>query len=192
MSELRFVPRTAYVIYIASTPERVWEALTGPEFTRQYFSGRSVEIEPKVGGSFVMRMPDGRFDIKGRVVEWDRPRRLSVTWEVDFAEFRELPACLVTYDIEPMGESVRLTMTEAHQWAVPDAILAGGRQGWPLILSGLKRHRDRQADRGQRQDGAAAGDAGRDQGGGGEEAVARGLGFKPLKVRERGISAGWR
>jgi Activator of Hsp90 ATPase homolog 1-like protein len=66
MSELRFVPRTAYVIYIASTPERVWEALTGPEFTRQYFSGRSVEIEPKVGGSFVMRMPDGRFDIKGR------------------------------------------------------------------------------------------------------------------------------
>jgi len=37
-----------------------------------------------------------------------------------------------------MGESVKLTMTEAHQWAVPDAILAGGRQGWPLILSGLK------------------------------------------------------
>jgi uncharacterized protein YndB with AHSA1/START domain len=85
-----------------------------------------------------MRMPDGRFDIKGRVVEWDPPRRLSATWEVDFAEFRELPACLVSYDIEPMGGSVKLTMTEAHQWAVPDAILAGGRQGWPLILSGLK------------------------------------------------------
>ena len=44
----------------------------------------------------------------------------------------------MTYDIEPMGESVKLTMTEAHQWLVPDAILAGGRQGWPLILSGLK------------------------------------------------------
>jgi uncharacterized protein YndB with AHSA1/START domain len=138
MSEPRFVPKTVYVIYIASTPEKVWEALTSAEFTRQYFSGRSVEMEPKVGGSFVMRMPDGRFDIKGRVVEWDPPRRLSATWEVDFAEFRELPACLVTYDIEPMGESVKLTMTEAHQWAVPDAILAGGRQGWPLILSGLK------------------------------------------------------
>jgi len=138
MSEPKFVPQTVYVIYIASTPEKVWEALTSAEFTRQYFSGRSVEIEPRVGGSFVMRMPDGRFDIKGRVVEWDPPRRLSTTWEVDFAEFRELPACLVTYDIEPMGESVKLTMTEAHQWAVPDAILAGGRQGWPLILSGLK------------------------------------------------------
>jgi hypothetical protein len=37
-----------------------------------------------------------------------------------------------------MGGSVKLTMTEAHQWEVPDAILAGGRQGWPLILSSLK------------------------------------------------------
>jgi hypothetical protein len=51
---------------------------------------------------------------------------------------RELPESLVTYDIEPMGGSVKLTMTEAHQWDVPDAILAGGRQGWPLILSSLK------------------------------------------------------
>ena len=51
--------------------------------------------------------------------------------------FRELPASLVTYDIEPMGGSVKLTMTEAHQWEVPDAILAGGRQGWPFILSSL-------------------------------------------------------
>ena len=85
-----------------------------------------------------MRMPDGRFDIKGEVVEWDPPRRLSVTWGVAFEEFRELPESLVTYDIEPMGGSVKLTMTEAHQWEVPDAILAGGRQGWPLILSSLK------------------------------------------------------
>ena len=138
MTEPKFVPKTVYVIYIASTPEKVWEALTSPEFTRQYFSGRNVELEPKVGGRFVMRMPDGRLDITGRVTEWDPPRRLSVTWAVDFAEFRELPECLVTYDIEPMGGSVKLTMTEAHQWAVPDAILAGGRQGWPLILSGLK------------------------------------------------------
>jgi uncharacterized protein YndB with AHSA1/START domain len=138
LSEPKFVPKTSYVIHIVSTPEKVWEALTSTEFTTRFFFGRSVEIEPKVGGSFLMRMPDGRFDIKGRVVEWDPPRRLSATWEVDFAEFRELPTCLVTYDIEPMGESVKLTMTEAHQWAVPDAILAGGRQGWPLILSGLK------------------------------------------------------
>ena len=138
MREPKFVPKTIYVTYIASTPERVWAALTSSEFTRRYFFGRSVEIEGKVGGSFAMRMPDGRFDIKGRVVEWDPPRRLQVTWAVDFEEFRELPESLVTYEIEPLGGSVKVTMTESHRWDVPDAILAGGRQGWPLILSSLK------------------------------------------------------
>jgi hypothetical protein len=53
-------------------------------------------------------------------------------------EFRELPECLVTYEIEQAGGAVKLTMTEAHSWAIPDAILAGGRAGWPAILSGLK------------------------------------------------------
>jgi uncharacterized protein YndB with AHSA1/START domain len=138
MSEPKFVPKTIYVTYIASTPEKVWAALTSSEFTTRYFFGRSVEIEGKVSGRFAMRMPDGRFDIKGRVVEWDPPRRLQVTWQVDFEEFRELPESLVTYEIEPLGGSVKVTMTESHQWDVPDAILAGGRQGWPLILSSLK------------------------------------------------------
>jgi len=138
MRESKFLPKTVYVTYIASTPEKVWEALTSAELTRQFFFSRTIEIEPMVGGSFAMRMPDGKFDIKGKVIEWDPPRRLSVTWGVAFEEFRELPESLVTYDIEPMGGSVKLTMTEAHQWDVPDAILAGGRQGWPLVLSSLK------------------------------------------------------
>ena len=60
MSEPKFVPKTIYITYIASTPEKVWEALTSSEFTRRYFFGRSVEIEGKAGGRFAMRMPDGR------------------------------------------------------------------------------------------------------------------------------------
>ncbi len=52
MSEPKFVPNTVYVTYIASTPEKVWEALTGAEFTRQYFFGHSIEVEAKVGGRF--------------------------------------------------------------------------------------------------------------------------------------------
>lgn len=51
---------------------------------------------------------------------------------------RALPACLVSYEIAQAGEAVRLTMTEAHQWDVPDELLAGGRMGWPVILSSLK------------------------------------------------------
>src|SRR6266853_1101339 len=53
-------------------------------------------------------------------------------------QMRELPECLVTYEIAQAGEAVRLTMTEAHQWDVPDDLLAGGRMGWPVILSSLK------------------------------------------------------
>lgn len=135
----RFAPKTVYVIYIASTPEKVWQALTSPEFSRQYFFGRAVEIEPEVGGSFVTRMADGRVDVKGRVVVYDPPQKLAMTWHVEWIEeFRKLPECLVTYDIAQAGEAVRLTMTESHSWDVPDAILAGGRMGWPAILSSLK------------------------------------------------------
>src|ERR1700716_1474711 len=137
-SSEKFLPKPVYVTYIDSTPEKVWEALTSAEFTKRFFFGRAVEVEPKVGGSFAMRMPDGRYDIKGKVIELDPPRRLPVTGDADFEDARDLPESLVTYDIEPMGGSVKLTMTEAHRWDVPDAILAGGRQGWPLILSSLK------------------------------------------------------
>jgi uncharacterized protein YndB with AHSA1/START domain len=135
----QFKPKTVYVIYIAATPEQVWQALTEPQFTRQYFAGFSVDVEPKSGGAFRLLYPDGRVHIGGRVVEWSPPRRFSCTWLVEgIADFAELPECLVTYDIEPAGDAVRLTMTEAHSWDIPDAILAGGRQGWPAILSGLK------------------------------------------------------
>lgn len=54
------------------------------------------------------------------------------------AEFKGLPACLVTYEVDQTGDCVRLTMTESHSWDIPDPILAGGRTGWPAILSSLK------------------------------------------------------
>jgi uncharacterized protein YndB with AHSA1/START domain len=134
-----FQPKTVYVTYIAASPETVWEALTGPAFTRQYFFGRTIEIEPRTGGVFVLRMPDGQVDVQGEVVEWEPPRRLVVTWRVTWHEdMRKLPECLVSYQIDPLGTAVRVTLTESHQWDIPDALLAGGRMGWPLILSSLK------------------------------------------------------
>ena len=135
----KFEPKTVYVTYIASTPEKVWQALTSPEFTAKYFLGRTVEIEPKEGGAFILRMPDGRVDVQGGVTAWDPPRRLAVTWRVMWNDdMRELPECLVTYELEQAGEAVRLTVTEGFSWNVPEAMLAGGRSGWPAILSSLK------------------------------------------------------
>jgi len=139
MSEPVFKPNTVYVTYIASTPDKVWDAITKPEFTRQYFFGHSVEVEQRVGGRYVLRTADGRVHVQGRVMVCDPPRTLSITWLVEgLDDFRKLPECLVTFQIDALEGAVRLTMTEAHSWDIPDAILSGGRQGWPVILSSLK------------------------------------------------------
>lgn len=134
-----FKPLTVYTIYIASTPEKVWEALTSAEFSRKYFFGNAVEIDLKIGGAYIVRTPDGAVHIMGEVVECDRPRKLTVTFNVNWPELIEkLGTTLVTYEIEPTGDAVRLTITESHDRPLDDDILSGGRQGWPAILSSLK------------------------------------------------------
>jgi uncharacterized protein YndB with AHSA1/START domain len=134
----KFKPKTVYVTYIAASPEAVFAALTEAEFTRQYFGGLAIEVEKRSGGAFRMLLPDGSVHIAGTVVEWSPPRRFACTWTmVSMADYA-LPDCLVTYDVVEAGGCVRLTMTESHQWDIPDAILSGGRAGWPAILSSLK------------------------------------------------------
>ena len=135
----KFKPAIIYTIYIVATPEKVWQALTSAEFSRQYFFGNSVEIDLRVGGAYVVRTPDGALHISGEVVECDPPNRLTVTFNVNWpALIEKLGPTLVTYEIEPAGAAVRLTLTEAHDRPISDDILAGGRQGWPAILSSLK------------------------------------------------------
>src|SRR3954466_3726069 len=97
---------TVYVIYIRSSPDKVWAALTSSEFTRQYFFGRSIESDWKVGSPWALRKPDGAIDVRGVVTESDPPRRLVVTWKVDGPpELRDLPECIVSYEIEGAGEA---------------------------------------------------------------------------------------
>src|ERR1700728_2773341 len=135
----QFKPTTVYTIYIAATPQAVWQALTSAEFSRKYFFGNAVEIDLKVGGAYVVRQPDGSLHISGEVIECVAPRRLTVTFDVNWpALIEKLGSTLVTYEIEPAGDAVRLTMTEAHDRRLGDDILSGGRQGWPAILSSLK------------------------------------------------------
>ena len=134
-----FKPLTVYTIYIASTPEKVWEALTSAEFSRKYFFGNSVAIDLSVGGAFIVRAPDGSLHISGEVFECDPPRKLTVTFNVNWpALIEKLGPTLVSYEIEPAGNAVKLTMTESHDRPIDDDILSGGRQGWPAILSSLK------------------------------------------------------
>jgi uncharacterized protein YndB with AHSA1/START domain len=134
-----FKPAIVYTIYIASTPEKVWQALTSAEFSRQYFSGFAIEADLRVGGAFVARAPDGSVHIGGEVIACDPPKKLTVTWNVNWpALVEKLGPTLVTYEIEPAGDAVKLTLIQSHDRVIDDDILSGGRQGWPAILSSLK------------------------------------------------------
>src|ERR1700761_606012 len=139
----KFKPLTVYTIYIASTPEKVWEALTSAEWSKKYFFGNSVEVEQRVGGAYIVRTPDGALHISGEVIECDKPNRLTVTFNVNWPQLIEkLGPTLVTYEIEQAGDAVRLTMSEAHDRPLSDDILSGGRRGGPAILSGWKSMRE--------------------------------------------------
>src|ERR1700743_2138958 len=123
-----FKPTTVYTIYIASTPERVWEGLTSTELTRQLFFGNAVEVELKVGGAFIVRAPDGSLHIGGEVFECDPPRKLTVSFNVNWpALIEKLGPTLVSYESEPGGNATKLTMTESHARPIDDDILSGAR-----------------------------------------------------------------
>ena len=139
MDIARFKPAIVYTIYIASTAEKVWQALTSAEFSRKYFFGNAVEVDLRVGGAYIVRTPDGALHISGEVIECDPPRKLTVTFNVNWPGLVEaLGVELVRYEIEPFGDTVRLTMSQLHDRPISDAILSGGRAGWPAILSSLK------------------------------------------------------
>src|SRR3954465_5164001 len=136
MDIAQFKPATVYTIYIAASAEKVWGGLSRAECSRQYFFGNAVEIEQKVGGNYIVRQPDGALHISGEVVECDPPRKLAFTFNVNWpALIEKLGPTLVSYEIEPAGGAVRLTMTECHDRPLSDDVLSGGRQGWPAILS---------------------------------------------------------
>jgi uncharacterized protein YndB with AHSA1/START domain len=135
----QFKPKTSYVTYIDASPEKVWQALIDPAFTRQYFFGFAIDVEARSGGIFRLFASDGSTHVTGKVLEWSPPHRLCVTWNVrGMKDFDELPECVVGYDVVQAGGSVQLSMTESHSWDVPEAILNGGQLGWPQILSSLK------------------------------------------------------
>jgi uncharacterized protein YndB with AHSA1/START domain len=134
-----FKPAIVYTIYIASTPAKVWQALTTAEFSRKYFSGFAIEADLRVGGAFIARAPDGSVHISGEVIECDPPNKLTITWNVNWPGLVEkLGPTLVTYGIEQAGAAVKLTLIQSHDRPIGDDILSGGRAGWPAILSSLK------------------------------------------------------
>ncbi len=134
-----FKPAIVYTIYIVSTLEKVWQALTSAEFSRAYFHGFDVVVDETVGGAFRVLMPDGTLHIGGEVITYDPPHKLIVTFDLNWPGLSDaLGSTLVTYEIEQAGEAVKLTLIQSQDRELSDDILSGGRSGWPAILSNLK------------------------------------------------------
>ena len=134
MSASRFF----YVTYIRTTPEKLWQALRDPEFTRQYWCETRQESDWKVGSPWRVFAPDGRLADAGEIIEIDPPKKLVLTWQNHlFPEANAEGFSRLTYELEKMGDSVKLTLT--HEMDRPDSTLIQGvSSGWPHILASLK------------------------------------------------------
>jgi uncharacterized protein YndB with AHSA1/START domain len=134
MAKSQFV----YVTYIRTTPEKLWQALTDPEFTRQYWAETWQDCDWKVGSSWKLMIPDGRVGDAGEVLEIDPPRKLVLSWHNQFMpELREEGISRLTYELEPEGSCVKLTLI--HEMDRPDSkLIEATSTGWPMILASLK------------------------------------------------------
>lgn len=130
--------RFVYVTYIRTTPEKLWQALTDPEFTRQYWCACSLESEWTPGAPWRIRMPDDRTADGGEVVEAVPHRKLVLTWRNEFKpELHAEGYARLTYELEQIGESVKLTIL--HEIDRPESkLIQAVSNGWPHILASLK------------------------------------------------------
>ncbi len=127
-----------YVTYIRTTPEKVWDALTKPEFTRAYWFGIVHESSWEKGASWKMLFEDGRVADSGEVLEADRPRRLVLKWRNEFMpEMKAEGYSRCTIDIESANGSVKLTVAHEIDREGSKFIQAVS-GGWPQILASLK------------------------------------------------------
>jgi uncharacterized protein YndB with AHSA1/START domain len=139
-------PDYVYVTYIATTPEKVWQALVDTDVTRQYWAdpnagcARVNVSDWKPGSRWEHRRTDeaGTVDIAGKVVESTPPRRLVITWARPAEVDDESKQSRVAFDIEPYVDGViRLTVTHDDLERDPK-MFAGVSGGWPTVLSNLK------------------------------------------------------
>jgi uncharacterized protein YndB with AHSA1/START domain len=126
-----------YVTYIRATPEKVWEALTKPEFNRQYWFGSHQESDWKPGSTWTLKMPDGRVADAGEVLECDPPRRIVLKWSNEFRpELKAEGYTRCTFEIEeadhahaerqrrrhPPGRTTERVDRQSRDWLAEDPV----------------------------------------------------------------------
>ena len=132
-----------YEIYIAGTPQQVWDALTKPEGVKQLYYGSVIESDFQVGSAMTYVGPgrDGErtVHVYGKILEFEPGKIFTHSCKVGDAygdEHRQYET-RVTYRMEPIGKTTKLTVTQ-DQWQKENPSYEGSKSGWWMILSSLK------------------------------------------------------
>jgi uncharacterized protein YndB with AHSA1/START domain len=126
--------KLVYQTFIRSTPKKIWDAISKPEFTRQYWGGMTNVSDWKKDSKWEHHNPEGEVWITGKVTESVPPKRLVLTW-ADPDELKDKSR--VTFEIEPLKEMVCLTVTH-DQFKTGSKMAGKVAWGWPRVLSSLK------------------------------------------------------
>jgi uncharacterized protein YndB with AHSA1/START domain len=126
-----------YQVFIKASPERIWEAITTPEFTAQYFHGGRIAARPD---RVVSHGPNGELRRDDEVFEYDPPRRLVHAWQPLYdPELASEEPSRVSWEIEPQeGGFSKLTVVHDRLEGAPKTAASVAGDGWMMVLSGLK------------------------------------------------------
>src|SRR6185503_21228866 len=128
---------SVFEIYIKTTPERLWEAITDPQLRAKYSFGVETSSDWTPGSSYRSSVPGAGVEIgEGENLEVDPPHRLVQSFNALWSEdVKREGTSRVTWEIEQVEDSCRLTVTHDQLRQDAHGELYGG---WPMILSGLK------------------------------------------------------
>jgi uncharacterized protein YndB with AHSA1/START domain len=127
-----------YRVFIRATPEAIWDAITKPEFTAQYFYGMRIEVTPERRRTFAPNEDDAFGD--DPILEYDPPRKLVHGWRAKWnPELAAEEQSRVTWEIEPRGDGVTLlTLVHDRLEGAPKTAAGVSGEGWMRVISGLK------------------------------------------------------
>lgn len=126
-----------FQIVVRASAEELWQAITDPATTERYFHDTRIRSDFQVGSPVTYELPDGEVAVRGEILEVDPPQRLSMTWQFRDHEGPEDPPSRVTWEIEALGETCRLTVVHDDFESKTRTYEMVG-EGWPPVLSSLK------------------------------------------------------